>query len=429
MELANCSLVSLGGRIGSTASLNASRFLSCASPTKIIAQEDFFGQSVLTFFLSLSGATVQVPGTDLGIHLGDFVALFEVGITFGVGLAFLAVCAYLAYSAKTCERMTPHLRDVLLWSIIGLLPLIPFVVLHLYGPLASVVTNFVMSIVVVFGFFRLLELACRTGPKGFDSSLKRFVLYVACPPELAFDGEGCIQQGQPGLWKDVLLNLICHISLMVLVISVARPSAFNPWIPDGTTPSAMPMLGFPVSLPALHLQAMFVYTCLSIPLQFFRLLCAAVGFEARDPMRHPLFLSTSVRDFWGRRWNLLIHRMMHRSFFKPLAASLGPRAGAVGAFLASALFHEYMWLVCNWHETDYTFGGPLKFFGVQFVLLTTESLLKQTYVGTVFASLPAPVLTILTTLLILPFGPYFLQDLRGLMLDSVRIYPHFLIAK
>ena len=34
-------------------------------------------------------------------------------------------------------------------------------------------------------------------------------------------------------------------------------------------------------------------------------------------MRAPLSQSTSIRDFWGRRWNLIIHGLMKRCFFMP----------------------------------------------------------------------------------------------------------------
>ena len=33
---------------------------------------------------------------------------------------------------------------------------------------------------------------------------------------------------------------------------------------------------------------------------------ALTGFRTMVIMRNPLFASTSVSDFWGRRWNLLI---------------------------------------------------------------------------------------------------------------------------
>mmetsp|Transcript_100121 Transcript_100121/g.188572 ORF Transcript_100121/g.188572 Transcript_100121/m.188572 type:complete len:424 (-) Transcript_100121:201-1472(-) len=423
MEPANCSF------IGNASEMNVSGCILGTPPTKVIAQEDFFGQSALAFVMSFSEATLKVPNTEFGLYLGHFPALVEVTVTLTVGLAFLVLCAYLAYSIQTSVFLNLHLKRALLWTGIVGVPLLPFLILSLHGPMASVLANFTMSFLAVCLFFRLIELVCKTGPKGFDSSLSRYVLYVTSPAELAFDGEGRIQQVSPGRIKECLTSTVGHFLLMMLALCLGRLTNFLPWLPEGVEPHTMPLLGNPATLPAAHLQAVQVYVQLTVMLQLFRLLCAIAGMETCVAFRQPLILSTSVKDFWGRRWNLLIHRLMHRSFFTPIAPIVGPQAGAIAAFLVSGVFHEYMWLLTNWHEADYTPFGPLKFFAVQFLLLTAESMLKRTWIGKAFSSLPSPVLTILTTLAILPSGHFFLSGLRGMRADSVRVYPNFSITK
>jgi hypothetical protein len=141
-------------------------------------------------------------------------------------------------------------------------------------------------------------------------------------------------------------------------------------------------------------------------------LCAAQV----NPMRAPLWLSTSVRDFWGRRWNLLIHRLMKRTFFEPLAkASTAKRQlGGCLAFLMSAFFHEYMWFITNWPDRcGYVPGQPVLFFLCQFVLCAVEACVAKTGFGRWAARLPKPLQVAYTIVVTLPLGGIFLRGIHG----------------
>merc|ERR1719487_1233644 len=188
----------------------------------------------------------------------------------------------------------------------------------------------------------------------------------------------------------------------------------------------MALVGSPGALPAVYLQTVFVYSMLATALLSHRLVLALAGFDSLDSMRQPLLLSTSIKEFWGKRWNLLIHNLMWRSFFKPFAAR-GVASRYVGAFLAfvmSGLFHEYMWLITNWHQMEtYTKGLPLCFLLIQFVLTAIEGVLAKTQLGHMVAGLPSPVRTICTTLAVVPFGPLFLQGIYLMMIESTAVFP------
>jgi hypothetical protein len=277
------------------------------------------------------------------------------------------------------------------------------------------------------GFFKWIELISGTGPKGFDLSPKNFVLYFASPAEVLFDGEGRPKALPSGRLKELTQRLACHLVLMLVGLNLGRVCDFMPFLDQGTNIVALPFLGFPVALPAVYLQTVFIYSMLASSMLLHRLILGLAGYDSLDSMRQPLVLSTSIKEFWGRRWNLLIHGLMWRSFFKPLAARGGVASRHAGAFLAfvmSGLFHEYMWLITNWyHMETYTVGFPLCFFLIQFVLTACESLLAKTWLGQKIAGLAPPVRTICTTLVVLPFGPLFLQGLATTMTDSIAIYP------
>jgi predicted DCC family thiol-disulfide oxidoreductase YuxK len=64
-----------------------------------------------------------------------------------------------------------------------------------------------------------------------------------------------------------------------------------------------------------------------------------IGVEAMPVMRSPL-RSTSLSDFWGRRWNTAFHELATRFTFQPVRARIGASAAALLVFLLSGLIHE-----------------------------------------------------------------------------------------
>ncbi len=63
------------------------------------------------------------------------------------------------------------------------------------------------------------------------------------------------------------------------------------------------------------------------------------GVAATPIMQHPL-ASTSIAEFWGRRWNLGFHALAHDFVFRPLRRRTGPVVATLSAFLASGLVHD-----------------------------------------------------------------------------------------
>lgn len=134
------------------------------------------------------------------------------------------------------------------------------------------------------------------------------------------------------------------------------------------------------------------------------------GYETHPVMLNPLFGSSSPSDFWGRRWNRLIHDCLKQGVYKPVRSLGGSHlVGALGAFVASGLFHE--WLLVEAFPTTTPMHGPtLFFFTWQVCLLVLE---KQVGHWKIFAtlqrSLPRPVLSLMVVMLALPIGHFFLD--------------------
>jgi hypothetical protein len=63
------------------------------------------------------------------------------------------------------------------------------------------------------------------------------------------------------------------------------------------------------------------------------------GVDARPLMRAPI-LSTSLGEFWGRRWNLAFSHLAFGVAFRPVLRRLGAAWATIVVFLASGLVHE-----------------------------------------------------------------------------------------
>lgn len=63
------------------------------------------------------------------------------------------------------------------------------------------------------------------------------------------------------------------------------------------------------------------------------------GVAARPIMNAP-FQSTSLAEFWGRRWNGAFNQLILEIFFRPFARSLGTTRATLTAFLISGVIHE-----------------------------------------------------------------------------------------
>jgi hypothetical protein len=149
-----------------------------------------------------------------------------------------------------------------------------------------------------------------------------------------------------------------------------------------------------------------------------------------DVTRHPMFLSESVSDFWGRRWNNLIHVALKQGIYKPVrTATQSKSLASLAAFVVSGFCHEFVWLIL-FFPTDRQLaegsqygsscclscyclswmGKQLVFFGWNGLLITMEY-----FVGDALAShtkhFPPLVRSHLVVLLALPVGHLFTFDI------------------
>lgn len=161
------------------------------------------------------------------------------------------------------------------------------------------------------------------------------------------------------------------------------------------------------------------------------------GFQAQEAVNNPMFASKSPSDFWGVRWNNIIHRGLKQGVFKPVMSATGGsrNAATMAAFLASGLAHEYVWVVmffANSHEIVDSnkpalppFGKSMLFFGWNGILLLVEHAIGREQWNKLFQSVPRFCVSMLVVMMALPVGHLFTGDFRvgGYFVSLVTAWP------
>jgi hypothetical protein len=93
----------------------------------------------------------------------------------------------------------------------------------------------------------------------------------------------------------------------------------------------------------------------------------SIGVQARALMNRPM-ASTSLSEFWGRRWNTAFRDLTYRFLFRPCTSWFGPRWGILAGFLFSGAIHDLVISV----PARGGYGGPTVFFAIQGAAMVIE---------------------------------------------------------
>ncbi|XP_020594726.1 probable long-chain-alcohol O-fatty-acyltransferase 5 [Phalaenopsis equestris] len=150
------------------------------------------------------------------------------------------------------------------------------------------------------------------------------------------------------------LPFITFLSIAVLPVKI-RPISPSPKPkPPHLIPTAIKAILLSLLIPLYYYRDRFPHYllltifCLHIYLVLDIVLAAAafpagslLGFDLEPQFNAP-YLSTSLQDFWGRRWNLMVTAILRPSVYGPVRARWGSAAGVMATFLVSGLMHELM---------------------------------------------------------------------------------------
>ncbi|HEV8266695.1 MAG TPA: membrane bound O-acyl transferase family-domain-containing protein, partial [Thermoanaerobaculia bacterium] len=138
------------------------------------------------------------------------------------------------------------------------------------------------------------------------------------------------------------------------------------------------------------------------------------GVPCRPPFRQPL-RSTSLNEFWGKRWNVPYVEMVAAVLYRPLAGATSRPLARFASFAFSGLLHELaisLPVRAGW-------GGPLLYFALQgFFVLAEER-------SPAWKRAPAAARRVVTLLLVVLPAPllFHLPFVRGVIEPIVGCVP------
>ncbi|KAF6138780.1 hypothetical protein GIB67_039119 [Kingdonia uniflora] len=237
------------------------------------------------------------------------------------------VFASLCYVYFIVSKISKHrLRLLSLAPIVALFTILPLYIssIHLCGLTAFFVT-WLCS-------FKLLLFAFNQGPLSSSPlpSLLHFIS-IACLPIKLQSQTSSNQITQKGLKSP--LNYAIKALLLAIVIHIYD---YKPYLHQDAI---------------LALYCCHMYFSAEILLAMSTAPARAVfGFEIEPHFNEP-YLSTSLQDFWGKRWNLMVPSILRPTVYNPIRyisnGILGKQCaqllGVVGTFVVSGLMHELIY--------------------------------------------------------------------------------------
>jgi alginate O-acetyltransferase complex protein AlgI len=133
------------------------------------------------------------------------------------------------------------------------------------------------------------------------------------------------------------------------------------WVMARSLPTGQPLVRGWVGMVGLILLLHFG------TFQIVALLWQSLGVKAESIMSEPL-RSTSLGEFWGKRWNLGFRQLAHELIFRPLHRTLGPNTAGFLVFAVSGLIHD---LVISLPASG-GYGLPTLYFLLQGTGVTVE---------------------------------------------------------
>ena len=232
----------------------------------------------------------------------------------------LAVTAGMLYARAAAASIRPGpCRLFAFTPVLALLLVLPFSI-PLYGA-----RGLAAFFLVWLGEFKLLLLAFGRGP--LDPALRPlpFVFTAALPVKLRRSSRSQPADAAVATAGTVALPLLSSgVKVAVMAFAIRLLSRSK----DTMHPYA-----------ASALYGVVMYCILDSLLPCLAVAGRALGMEMEPQFDRP-YLSASLGDFWGRRWNLVASAALRAAVYDPVRARLGAAAGVLATFLVSGLMHE-----------------------------------------------------------------------------------------
>lgn len=294
-------------------------------------------------------ATFSIPGGNLVVILGPLSFWIQMGMMLAVQAAVSSLCAVIVYEFIVKRRGSTSSYLVGFGFVIPVGIMVPFWFITSFG-IMNIAVMIGASALTVIVPFNCIEAMFDTSERGVESSLQRYIgYYCSIIPFVRHTktGEPIPITKQELYTKGVqlLVNaliLVTYASVMMHFDFVLCPS---PRERNALLPTSVLELFHWGHLINNLAVACFTCQCLATGTQGVGLAISIIsGCKVIDMMKNPIFGSQSPSDFWGRRWNLMVHGSFKRGVFKPLTNKLRVSrfVAMLATFAVSGILHEHV---------------------------------------------------------------------------------------
>ena len=389
--------------------------------------------SVLTF-------GVLVPKPAFWLHVLALV-LLEVGV--------VCIVAIINYKLIIRWRGTASAYLVGFAVVFPICLSLPYVIITTFGIRNMVIKFALATIMPVLTIFHTMETMFDTTPPGVESSLGQYMLYLASPLEVCYEEKThCALRVTKGETQESLLEFGLMVPVVGLYQSILGPLGYEPFVtkvPLGSIDHSVLDLFSLGHLGNNLMQTLLLQlylTAFSLGLKAATNI--AVGVRTKHIMDNPLLGSRSPSDFWGKKWNTLIHGVLKRAIFKPVRRKFPRWVAAFAAFAASGFFHEWIlratffvpdqcadeYELCQESGFQPAYGKNIVFFLLNAMTISLEDVFGGMYLFQwVGKNLPRPVISLLVVSTALPYTHLFTTDYINHILDDGKFgFPLILMA-
>ncbi|CAM0914181.1 unnamed protein product [Alopecurus aequalis] len=231
----------------------------------------------------------------------------------------VAVWVAMWYARMAAVRISP--------GVGRLAALLPAIGLFFGTPFAFTTTafrgcsGFILS---WLGSFKLFLLAAGRGPLDPSLPLLHFVCSASLPVKLRQSAYRKAKNQDPASPPSAAKILVAGAVIPFTIYTYQFKEAMSRW-------------------QLLLVTTAHFYLAMEVILASVRAMIEGVLGMEMDPQVDRPYLASSLRDFWGRRWNLMVPAILRPSVYGPVRARFGAGAGVLASFVVSGLMHDLIY--------------------------------------------------------------------------------------
>jgi len=294
----------------------------------------------------------------------------------------------------------------------------PFWIMNFFEIKNTILRFATCSLPPITCLFHCTEAMFGFSPHSVETSFEKYVLYYISIVEIVFDKKtNEVVKSTKADISSAAKSVVYSILIIGAYQSILRHVQYQPFESDinANTSSFFGLeLFYGIFDWRLIINNLMITILLQIYLSFFYsslclLAMVFLGVKTCAAMNNPITMTTSVSDFWGKRWNLNIHGCLKRGVFKPVYKYSNKYIAVWSTFIASGLFHEYINIGICPACLPY-FGKSIAFFIWNAIMITLEHFVGNSSIFQwIKIKMPKPVVTVLVLSTAMPIAHWFLH--------------------